>query len=667
MTATHVATASTPALERDEWRGFKALGAAFFASGILLALAEWMAARGDTTGHFYVFWVAYFLVTAPVAWRLVSSRTSPAVRSALVIALGIWSLAPTLLRTGNHPLFFDEFSHFRMLQDLVRTGHPVGRVGLLQIGANFPGLELVTSGLYHLSGLTLWISALVIASVAHVALLAGVYVLVGDASRSSKAAAIAAVVYSLNPSWLIFDAQFSYETLALPLLVWVLVFALRGARRRAPGSALRARNMQVGLAVVLTAGLVVTHSVTSVVCAAALVGIAGVASLQHRNILRAEVTTSPLIAWCLAAWSVSFTTWRFVEVGHPLIVYLGPTFHFSEQLRQLLSIFGIGAGLPLHSAFANSSAPHFEIVCAYLMLPVLAIAFVWAAWGLLGARGELTPLVYVAFVLGVLFFASLPLASAVAYSEAVHRSWAFSFLGFAVVLGVAGGLALDGRLSISLRARRLWPPADRWHGLLRPVVAACAVVVAIGSVSLGSSTAYRFGGPVAPEVDPLYVGTQTAMVARWFSRHATSHDVVFANRFVVRPIAVASRVHVVQPGGTEVLLLLSDPRIEDNKLYAYVHDRVTYIVYFRDTGHVGGVKAWFWYVPSDSLLPRNARLTAYPARLGCVNWAHAVFATSDYEVLRVNWRRLRRDLRRGVTPHQKAGYSQTCATRFGVR
>ena len=173
-------------LDRAAWRGLVPLAGVFLVSGALLATAEWMAARGDTTWHFYVFWVAFFLVTVPVARRLIADRTSPTLRGVLVVALGVWSLAPILLRTGNHPLFFDEFSHFRMLQDLVRTGHPVSSAGLLQIGASFPGLELVTSGLFHLSGLTLWLSALVIAAVAHVALLTGVYVLVRDASRSTN-------------------------------------------------------------------------------------------------------------------------------------------------------------------------------------------------------------------------------------------------------------------------------------------------------------------------------------------------------------------------------------------------------------------------------------------------------------------------------------------------
>lgn len=656
MTSTRPVIA-TDDVELGPSRPLVGLGAAFLGSGVLLALAEWMAARGGGSAHFYVFWLAYFLVVAPVAVLLVSPRTRGALRGALVVALGIWSLAPSLLRTGNSPLYFDEFSHFRMLEDLVRTGHPVSSVGLLQIGANFPGLELVTSALYHLSGLTLWVSALVIAGVAHVALLAGVYVLVRDAARSSKAGAIAAVVYSFNPSWLFFDAQFSYETLALPILVWVLVFALRGIRARGAGAPLRPRAVQIGLAAVMTGGLVVTHSVTSVVCAGVLVGIAIFSTLQHRGVLRSDVATSPLVAWCLAGGAVLLTIWRFVDVGHALIVYLGPAFHFSQQFHQLLSLFGIGTSLPIHSAFANSSAPFFEVVCAYLMLPVLLVAFVWALWGLLGARGELSPLVYAAAILGALFFASLPLASAEAYSEAAHRSWAFSFLGFAVVLGVAGGLALDGRLAVTVRTHRLWPLPASWHRGLRPVLAACVVVVAIGSVSVGTSIPYRFGGPVAPETDPLYVGTETALLAAWFASHAAPGQVVWANRFVVRPIAIASSVDVLPPGGPQLRLLLK-PKVTSDVLFSF--ERVDYIVFNRLTGsNVGGVKAWFFYVPSDSLLQKDERVRAFPGRLGCLDWANAVFATNQYEVLKVNAARLMADRQHGQT-----GLIPNC-TRFG--
>ncbi len=622
------------------------LVAAFAASGALLATAEWMAARGDGSGHFYVFWVAYFLVVAPVAMLLCGPTTSSRLRGSLVVALGVWSLCPSLLRTGNHPLYFDEFSHLRMLEDLVRTGHPVSTAGLLQIGASFPGLELAASALYHLSGLTLWLSAISIAALAHVALLAGVFVLVRDVARSARAGAIAAVLYSLNPSWLFFDAQFSYETLALPVLVWGLVFALRASARRAPTAPTRTKVLELCIAATLVAALVVIHHVSSVVECAALVGVALAATLQARRGASGAHGISLPVAWGLAGWGVAVTAWRFADVGHPLFVYLGPSLHLSSQLSQLLSVLGIGAGLPLHSAFASSSVPTFEVVCAYAMLPVLLLGFVWALWGLSGHRRVLSPLSYVAAPLGALFFVSLPLASAAAFSEAVHRSWAFSFLGLAIVLGVACGYDDDGALSMSLRGRRLWPPPQQLRTRLAPAVAAALCIVAIGGVAVGTSTSYRFGAAVAPETDPLYVGTQSSMVASWFAAHTTSRDVVYANRFAVRPIAVASEVGVADPAGPQLGLLLA-PSIPRTALEAFATDRVTYLVVDRRTGQVGGIAAWFWYVPTDSNLPADERSGIHLDRIRCLDWASSVFATSDVVVLRVARPKLLADLHAG--------------------
>lgn len=627
--------------------GTLVVGGPFALSGVLLALAEWMAARGDASAHFYVFWVGYALAVAPVAWLALRAGVTAARRSALVAGLGGWSLCPSLLRTGAHPLFFDEFTHLRMLQDLVRVGHPVSTTGLLQIGASFPGLELAASTLYHLSGLSLWLSAVGIAALAHVALLVGVLVLVRDATGGERAGVVAALVYSLNPSWLFFDAQFSYETLALPVLVWSIVLALRGARPPADGATRTVRATQVVAAGVLLGALVVIHHVSAVVACLVLIGVSVVATVSGPHPAHRTARVAPWVTWSLAAWAAVLTAWRFVEVGHPLVVYLGPTYHLSSELSQLLSILGIGSGLPLHAAFASSTVPGFEVVCAYAMLPVLLAVFVWAVWALIGRREDRSPLLYVATVLGALFFASLPLASAAAYAESVHRSWAFSFLGIAVVVGAASQLAMDGRVRLTVRSRRVWPPTASSGRLLRPVVVACAAVVAIGGVAVGTSTAYRFGAPAAPQTDPLYVGTQTDQVASWIARHATHGDVVFANRFAIRPIAVASDVGIANPAGPEALLVLSTA-VPAAALRAFADDHVTYLVFDRRTGQVGGVRAWFWYVPSDRQLPSDARQSVYPGRVACLDWARAVFSTTDDEVLLVDRSRLLADVRDGT-------------------
>jgi hypothetical protein len=622
------------------------LATAFLISGALLAVAERMAAGGDRTAQFYIFWVAYFLVVAPVAWLLVSPRTRDSLRAALVVALGVWSMLPKLERTGANPLYHDEFVHLRMLQDLVRVGHPVSSPALLQIGASFPGLEILTSAVTHLSGLSLWTAAVAVASIAHVALLAGVYVLVKEASGMSKAGGIAAVIYSFNPSWLFFDAQYSYETLALPMLVWGLVFALRAMRTPASGATRGRFVVEVFLAAALSAALVVTHHVTSVVNCAMLLGIAVIAELCRRKVLTLDRREASPVAWGLAAWAVVVTAFRFVAVGHPLLVYLAPAWHLGEQFRQLLSLLGLGTSLPVRSAFGGSSQHTFEIICGFAMLPILLVAFVASGWGLLDQRRKLSALHFVAAVFGALFFLSLPLVSAVQFSEAVHRSWAFSYLGMAVVVGTAAASALDGSLSIAVRTHTLWPlpgPARRWAAV---GVAVSAVVVAIGGVALSTSVAYRFGGPVSAGQDVATYGTQTEMVARWFADHTGPRDVVFADRFVALPIATSSPAVIADP--TDLWALVLSPQFDSGNLRDFVDERVTYLVIDRRIGAKGMPAAWSWYATSLTEVPTSYRGGAYVGRFRCLNWTNAEFATTDYEVFKVNSAKLADDASAGT-------------------
>ncbi len=622
------------------------LAVALLVSGALLAVAERMAAGGDRTDHFYVFWIAYLLVVVPLAWLLVSPCTREGLRAALVVALGVWSMLPKLERTGASPLYHDEFVHLRMLQDLVRVGHPVSSPALFQIGASFPGLEFVTNAVTHLSGLSLWMAAVAVASVVHVALLAGVYVLVKEASGTSKAGGIAALTYSFNPSWLFFDSQFSYETLALPMLVWGLVFALRAMRTPASRATRGMFVLEVLLAAVFSAALVVTHHVTSVVSCSILLGIAVIAELRRRNVLTLDRPEASLVAWGLAVWAVVVTATRFVAVGHPLLVYLAPAWHLNEQFRQLLSALGLGSSLPARTAFGGSSQATVEIICGYAMLPILLVAFVWAGWGLLGQRRKLSALHYVAAVLGVLFFLSLPLVSTVQFSEAVHRSWAFSYLGIAVVVGTAVASALDGSLSIAVRTHTLWPPsapARRWAVV---GVAVSAIVVAIGGVALSSSTIYRFGGPVSAGRDVATYGTQTEMVARWFGEHSGSRDVVFADQFVALPIATGTPAVIADP--TDLWALVLSPQFDSGNLKDFVHERVTYLVIDRRIGAKGVPAAWSWYASSLTEVPTSYRGGAYVGRFRCLNWANAEFATTDYEVFKVNSAKLAEDASAGA-------------------
>lgn len=612
----------------------------FVASGLLLSLAEFVAADGSKTLQFYVFWVGYFVVVLPVGWLLARRTTSDANRGPLVLALAIWSVLPKMIRTGDQPLYFDEFSHLRLLQDLLQTGHPVAEPALLQIGSSFPGLEMITGGIVEVSGLYPWGAAMAVAAISHVAILAAIFVLVSDVTSSKRAGALAALVYSLNPSWLFFDSQYAYETLAIPLLLWGLVFAMRaiGGSTRAPRPSMA--WTWIGLSFMFSLSLVVAHHVTAVVNCVLLTAIAVVVSLRRG---RAPVSgpESPQVAWLLAVWALMVTTTRFVAIGHQLAVYLSPALNLSGQFHQLLSLLGLTSSLQGHTAFGNSGLPLFEVICGFLLPPVLLAAYVWGVWGLWERRHELGSFIHVAALAGLAYFASLPLLTAARFGEAVHRSWAFSYIGLAVVLGLAADRVLRGELSFSFRSRHLsWFQRLETRGG-RAAVTVMFAVAAIGGVAAATTPAYRFGGSVRYGEDAASVGTQTSLVATWFHDHGRNGQLVFADRYVTGPIAVRSDVTLVNP--TAWWGITFDPQVSPQLTSKFA--TIDYVVVDRRMGNGKPAPQGYWYSSAE---PHGSSPYVIPPtnvlRFECLNWLNAVYATTNYEVLAVDHNQLETDI-----------------------
>ena len=627
----------------------------FVASGLLLSLAEFVAANGSMSLQFYIFWVGYFAVVLPVGWLLARRTTSDVDRGPLVLALAGWSVLPKMIRTGAQPLYFDEFSHLRLLEDLLRSGHPVAEPALLQIGSSFPGLEMITGGIVEVSGLYPWGAAMAVAAISHVAILAAIFILVSDITSSKRAGGLAALIYSLNPSWLFFDSQYAYETLAIPLLLWGLIFALRaiGGGTRAPKPS--TTWTWVGLSFTFSLSLVVTHHVTAVVNCVLLTAMAVVVSLR-RGRAPASGPESPQVAWLLAVWALIVTTTRFVAIGHPLAVYLSPALNLSGQFRQLLSLLGIASALQGHTAFGNTGLPLFEVVCGFLLPPVLLAAYVWAIWGLLARRQELGSFIYVAALTGLAYFASLPLLTAAQFGEAVHRSWAFSYIGLAVVIGLAADRALRGELSFAFRRRQVsWLRHFETRGG-RVAVTVMFVVAAIGGVAAATTSAYRFGGPVQYGEDAAADGTQTSLVAAWFHDHGRSRQLVFADRYVAGPIAVSSEVTLVTPSAWWGITFDSQLSLQLAATFA----TIDYVVVDRRMGNGKPAPQGYWYSSSE---PHGSSRYVIPPvnvlRFECLNWLNAVYATSDYEILAVDHKQLETDV--GVASN---GLSTACMARL---
>src|SRR6185437_1935384 len=210
--------------------------------------------------EFAWFWAGMILLVLPLAVVITRRTTPPAVRTALLTLYGGVSYAPKLLRNPASPLYHDEFAHWRATFNILSTGKLFQPDPIIQVIARYPGLHATTAALVHATGLTIWQAATLLLVILHVSLVLGIATLAQSLGLSSRTASVAAVLYGLNSSFLYFDTQFAYESMAITLVVWALVAYVRAVRAQ-PG---RGRAAWSTLTVVLGAGTVITHHLSMI-------------------------------------------------------------------------------------------------------------------------------------------------------------------------------------------------------------------------------------------------------------------------------------------------------------------------------------------------------------------------------------------------------------------
>ncbi len=584
-------------------------------SVLLIALSMWLATRGQSNLQFPVFWTGVLLGFAGLSYQVIKVAKTPRDYQEILVVLGIWGMVPRLLRGGLSPLFFDEFDHLRLAQDLTATGHAVALDHLFQIGASFPGLELLTSTTAFVSSLSLWNVGIIVVVLAHVLGILGLFTLVGEHRRSARQGAFAALFYACNPSWLYFHAQFSYETLAMPLLIWLLVFADRWQRDGASRST-------VGSFLVVAAALPIVHHATSAITLAILlIWVFASISLDvfGSNHHLSKATKRLVLASSIAAVLVIA---RLVLIGPTLWHYWSPVLNVSSIWHSLLKLIdGSGGGRTL---FGGAHLPWWEITAGFLLVPLLLFILGRA---LLQIRKSPTPtdgLEVTFWVLAVAFFLTLPLDLVSSLSEAVHRSWGFAFLGLAAV---AGGVVVP-----------FLEREGRWRLFTTGIVFS---VIAIAGTSVGISTNYQFPGPVEAGVDGRSIGSETAMVANWFALHSGSSDHVFVDRFISRQIAVSTRADVMMPW--QLWQVAYAPSLDSVTLEWLRRFQVTYMVFDRRMTTIIP-QTGFWYSPSEPAAYLNSLVpTSNLDRFTCYDWTQVVATTQNYEIVGVDQRQLVQD------------------------
>ena len=581
--------------------------------------------------EFIWFWLGMCLLELPIAGLVARRSTSHATRAALLAFYGLISYAPKLLRNPTSPIYHDEFAHWRETYEILATGKLFQPNPIIPIIARYPGLHAATAALVNATGLTIWQAATLLLIFLHVMLVLGIATLAQSLGLSNRTASVIAILYCLNSSFMYFDTQYAYESMAITLVVWALVGYVRAIRAQSG----QGRTGWGVLTVVLGAGTVVTHHLSTLVLLLIMVLVSLALSVPRLAGTDGWARTART-AWGLTLVT-ALTAGAWVHFVAPsTLSYLSP--FLGQAVSELTKVLqGSGAARQL---FGASLSPWWEQDSAFLV-PVFALAL--AIGGLLLFRGLIRDghlrrgprraLLLAFVVLGLVYFPSTIFILSPSGAEGARRSWAFTWIGLCVLTGIAAVWLIDW---VGRRSQQWWRAGLR-SGLL--VALALALV---GGTAAGLDASYRFPGPFLYGSDARSITPELLAASEWFSaRFGTGNNIitdrntalVFGSFGLQNPATPSAgfpvyNLYSAKPGAPIEPAVLLYELSASRYIYLIVDERMAYEV--PETG--------VYFVPDEPNFLSKSGKPIFFGRLGKFNtipWMIKVFQSDNYSIYRL--------------------------------
>jgi hypothetical protein len=201
----------------------------------------WYSYQGRVTGYpspveFYVSLSLVFFCPAAI---VLSRRATRGARIGFLLYMALALLATRFMLYPTMFAFHDEIIHEWNVIAIDKTHHLFSPNSLLPVTPYYPGIEIATSAVEHLTGLPLHAAATVVLFLLRVVMTLGLVLIFQMISGNVLISTTAALIYTINPQYLYFNSEFSYQSAALPLCFFcVYVFSIRkrdlGLRGLAP-------------------------------------------------------------------------------------------------------------------------------------------------------------------------------------------------------------------------------------------------------------------------------------------------------------------------------------------------------------------------------------------------------------------------------------------------
>ena len=477
---------------------------------------SWANSHSSGTHQFTLFWAGMFVFVLPTAYRLGRGGLQRNEQLLLLVVTALFFFLPKVLRNPSGPIYADELAHWRQAELLHQSGLLFKANPFISVAGGYPGLHALTDVLASFSGLSIWDIGVLIVGSCLVLNVVGIYMLAELLFETPRASGFAALIYACSSGFMFFDSQYAYESLGLPLLIWVLVALAQVLHREA---SLREQVGWLAVAAVLSLALIVTHHLTSIVLCIVLGVTSVIAIVQRRREPWGEHRLFRETLVFTACTIVATVLWALFAVPK-LVHYLSPP--LTAGIRQLSDIAQQEEGS--RQLFALSTSPSYEHRSAFVS-PVLAAGLVLIALISLFVfrRVRLSPLLLGIVVLGLAYFPSVPFILTTSGAEGARRSWDFSYIGVALL----AGLAFDGLRNPANRWRLPMWAITRVMPLVLPVVVAA---ILLGNISSGLNVEYRFPGPYVFGSDTRSLTQESRGAVSWFHQTQGQSQKIIADR-----------------------------------------------------------------------------------------------------------------------------------------
>jgi len=543
--------------------------------GLLLCSIANALSRGTESTSTVLYWLGILLIAFPIFYRLTSREASAPERLLLVCLLGLGLYGVKVARDSLLFTFPDEFVHGYNADQIVNHHHLFEPAPAIPITPHYPGLEGATSALMMLGGVSSYTAGTIVVGVARLVMMIGLFLLFGRISGSARTAGLATAIYTGTANFVYFDAQFSYESLALPLLVAILAaFAERESEARAQ------RALWVVVIAILMAALIPTHHLSSyalVLVFAALALIYWVLGVRRPN------------PWPFALAALILSVGWLLIVANSTIDYLRPvleeafrgTFETASGDREARTLFHATGAAGTSGGVTPIPARGIALL-AVLLLGVgflFGLREVWRRY-----RTEPFPLLFV--IAGLGFFITLTLRFAPAAWETGNRAGEFLFIGLAFVVAL-GVLELLKR-----RPKRL---GERQGAV---ILAGCLAVVLCGGVISGWPWDGHLARPIRAPAQGNEVVSESLALSRWASRHLQGERVA-GPEADVRVMLSPGDVKAYGGKNPDIVDIVQSPELEDWQLPLLRINDYRYVVADRRLASSDPLRGIYFSVPGQ--------------------------------------------------------------------